>query len=84
MSRYVKFHDNAWEDYVSLQSEDRKLLKKLNSLIKTSQRTPEERAEPLKGNLSGYYSKHITKKDVLVYTYDDDSITIIQCKFHYS
>jgi toxin YoeB len=53
-------------------------------LIKSARRSPEEGAEPLKGELSGFFSRHINRKDVLVYTYDEHSITIIQCRFHYS
>ena len=84
MSRGVNWHESAWEDYEYWQSQDRKTLKKINTLIKTARRTPEEGAELLKGDLSGYFSRHINKKDALVYTYNDDSITIIQCRFHYS
>jgi len=84
MSRGVNWHESAWEDYEYWQSQDSKTLKKINNLIKEARRTPAEGAEPLRGDLSGFYSRHINKKDVLVYTYDDDSITIIQCRFHYS
>ena len=84
MSRKVYWHEDAWDDYIFWQGEDRKTLKKINVLIKMSQRTPEEGVEPLKGELSGFYSRHINKKDVLVYSFNDDSITIIQCRFHYS
>ena len=84
MSRGVNWHESAWEDYEYWQSQDHKTLKKINNLIKAARRTPEEVAESLKGDLSGYFSRHINKKDVLVYTYNDGSITIIQCLFHYS
>ena len=84
MSRAVNWHESAWEDYGYWQSQDRKTLKKISNLIKAARRTPEKGAEPLKGELSGCFSRHINKKDVLVYTYNDDSITIIQCRFHYS
>lgn len=84
MSRGVNWHEFAWGDYEYWQSQDRKTLKKINNLIKAARRMPEEGAEPLKRDLSGYFSRHINKKDILVYTYDDDSITIIQCRFHYS
>ncbi|MDA3809427.1 MAG: Txe/YoeB family addiction module toxin [Spirochaetaceae bacterium] len=84
MSRKVNWHEDAWDDYIYWQGQDKKTLKKINTLIKLSQRSPKEGAEPLKGNLEGFYSRHINKKDVLVYGADAESITIIQCRFHYS
>lgn len=76
----------AWEDYVFWQQVDKKVLKRINDLIKESLRTPFEgkgKPEALKGNLSGYWSRRITDEHRLVYEVKQDSIHIIQCRFHY-
>lgn len=75
-------------EYIEWQMEDRKTLKKINTLIADIQRngyTGIGRPEMLKGNLSGYCSRKINDKDRIVYTLTDvDDIEIIQCKGHYS
>lgn len=74
----------AWDDYVFWQQVDKKVLKRINDLIKESLRTPfEGKPEALKGNLSGYWSRRITDEHRLVYEVKQDSIHIIQCRFHY-
>ena len=76
----------AWDDYVFWQQVDKKVLKRINDLIKESLRTPFEgkgKPEALKGNLSGYWSRRITDEHRLVYEVKQDSIHIIQCRFHY-
>ena len=85
MSRSIKFTDEAWEDYQDW-AEDKKTLKKINSLIKDSQSSPNDGlGDPheLSGDLTGFWSRSINKKDRLVYAFDDDCIFIIGCKFHY-
>ena len=78
--------DIAWEDYLFWQTEDKKTLKKINSLIKDIDRNGyncKGKPEPLKGNLSGYWSVHINKKDRLVFKIEDGELFIAQCRTHY-
>jgi toxin YoeB len=78
--------DEAWEDYLYWQVQDRKTLKKLNSLIKDIQRHPFEgigKPEPLKNNLSGWWSRQIDEKNRIVYRIGKDDIIISQCRGHY-
>lgn len=80
------FSDQAWEDYVSWQSEDRKTLKRINQLLKDIDRNGNEgigKPEPLKGNLSGYWSRRIDEKNRLVYRIDGGNLLIAACKSHY-
>ncbi|MES2809784.1 MAG: Txe/YoeB family addiction module toxin [Bacteroidota bacterium] len=82
----IVFLDQGWEDYLHWQSTDKALLKKVNSLIKEIERTPFEgsgKPEPLKHNLSGYWSRRITLEHRLVYKIDNDTIVIFQCRYHY-
>ncbi len=82
----ITFSKNAWEDYVSWQNEDKKILRKINALIKDIQRTPYEgqgKPEPLKFDLSGYWSRRIDLEHRLVYQYQDKELLIYSCKFHY-
>ena len=73
------FTDNGWKDYVYWRTEDRKTLKKINSLIEDICRNGNEgigKPEPLTGNLIGFWSRRINDKDRLVYKIDEDSIYI--------
>ena len=82
----IMFAEDAWEDYLYWQMQDKKTLKKLNALLKETQRTPFEGAgkpEPLKGELSGNWSRRINEKDRLVYEASDGTIIVKQCKGHY-
>jgi toxin YoeB len=82
----ITFSTNAWEDYVSWQREDKRVLRKINDLIKDIQRTPFEglgKPEPLKFDLSEYWSRRIDLKHRLVYQYKDNELLIYSCKFHY-
>ncbi|MBE0334784.1 Txe/YoeB family addiction module toxin [Staphylococcus epidermidis] len=88
MNKYnITFTPTAFEDYKYWQTQDKKLLKKINSLIKSIQRDGilegEGKPEPLKGNLKGYYSRRINHEHRLVYTIKDPSIIIIACRYHY-
>jgi toxin YoeB len=83
----LAFGSNAWEDYLYFQSYDKKILKKLNDLIKETLRTPFEgtgKPEPLKANLSGYWSKRINDEHRLVYKVSGDYLIIASCKGHYN
>ncbi|MFY7890202.1 MAG: Txe/YoeB family addiction module toxin [Spirosomataceae bacterium] len=80
------FLDGAWEDYLFWQQTDKAMLKKINSLIKEIQRTPFEgsgKPEPLRYNLSGWWSRRINLEHRLVYRVDDDELVILQCRLHY-
>lgn len=82
----IIFSKNSWEDYVSWLSEDKKVLLKINELIKEIQRTPFEgkgKPEPLKHDLKGLWSRRITREHRLVYQVKGNDILIYACKFHY-
>ncbi len=82
----ITFSKNSWEDYVSWQRDDRKILKRINQLIKDIQKTPFQgigNPEPLKYDLSGFWSRRITREHRLVYQVFDQEILIYSCKFHY-
>jgi len=82
----LSFSDDAWEDYLYWQLNDKKILKKINILIKEIQREPFEgigEPEPLKYNWSGYWSRRITIEHRLVYKVSDDNLMIAQCRYHY-
>lgn len=80
------FAANAWEDYLYWQKSDRKVLNRINALIKDIQRQPFEgigKPEPLKHGLSGYWSRRITDEHRMVYKVEGDSILIAQLRYHY-
>lgn len=78
--------DDAWEDYVYWQSHDRKNLKRVNQIVRDIQRSPYEgigKPEPLKGDLSGWWSRRIDERNRVVYRLKGDSTEIAQCRGHY-
>jgi len=80
------WEDSAWDDYLYWQNTDRKMLKKVNELIKSCERTPFSgigKPEPLKENLKGYWSRRIDNTHRLIYKVEGDTIIISQCRFHY-
>jgi len=80
------FTSQAWDDYQYWQTQDRKTLKRINQLIQEVQRTPFEgigKPEPLKANLSGFWSRRIDDVNRLVYEADDVQISIVSCRYHY-
>lgn len=82
----VTFSANAWEDYLDWQKNDKKMLKRVNNLIKDISRSPFEgigKPEMLKHALSGYWSRRINDEHRLVYKIEEESILIAQCKYHY-
>lgn len=84
--RNITFTPDAWEDYVYWQSEDKKTLRRINQLIRDTQRTPLEgigKPEPLKGNLTGFWSRRIDETNRLVYEVTNGEIAIISCRYHY-
>ena len=81
------FTKNGWEDYIYWQTQDKKTLKRINTLIEDISRNGNEgigKPEPLKGNLSGYWSRRIDDQNRLVYKIDDKNIYILACRYHYS
>lgn len=82
----LRWHDRAWEEYVALQ-ENKRLLKKINDLIRDIRRNGYRglgKVEMLNGDLSGFASVRIDKKNRLVFCVDAESVTIIACGEHYS
>lgn len=82
----IVFSKNSWDDYISWQSEDKNMLRKINELIKDIQRTPFEgkgKPEPLKYDLAGYWSRRIDREHRLVYQVADNQIFIYSCRYHY-
>jgi toxin YoeB len=80
------FSEQAWEDYCHWQEHDRKLLRRLNGLIRECTRTPFDgtgKPEPLRGSLSGWWSRRIDLEHRLVYQVREDSLLIAQCRYHY-
>jgi toxin YoeB len=82
----ITFTEAAWEDYLWLQENDKKLLKRVNLLVKDILRNPFDgigKPEPLKANLSGYWSRRIDSEHRLVYSVSTEEVIIISCRFHY-
>ena len=78
--------DDAWEDYVYWQTQDKKTLKRINALLKDIDKNGYEgigKPEPLTGNWSGYWSRRTDEKNRLVYRIVDETIRIAQCRTHY-
>ena len=80
------FSEQAWEDYLYWQKTDKKLLERINALIKDTSRSPFEgigKPEPLKNALSGYWSRRINDEHRIVYKISDGSMFIAQLRYHY-
>jgi toxin YoeB len=78
--------DDAWEDYIYWQRQDKKTAKRINQLLKDIERngnTGIGKPEPLKENLSGWWSRRIDETNRLVYRIRRDAIEIAQCRGHY-
>ncbi len=83
-STAVAWTENAWEDYLS--KEDLKIVDEINGLIKECMRNPftgTGKPEPLKGDLTGFWSRRITREHRLVYLPEDKTIYVISCRYHY-
>ena len=79
--------DDAWEDYLWWQSQDKRTLKRINKLVEDAQRNPYEglgKPERLKGSLLGLWSRRINEKDRLIYDVQGDTIRIYSARSHYS
>ena len=80
------FSDKAWEEYMYWQQTDKQILKKINQLIRDIKREPFDgigKPEPLKYELSGFWSRRISDEHRLVYEVSDNYIAIVSCRFHY-
>jgi len=80
------FVDESWEDYLYWQKNDRKMLRKINELLKDIAGNPFSgiwKPEPLKFKYKGYWSRRIDNEHRLIYRYKDDEILIAKCRFHY-
>ena len=80
------FSDEAWEDYLYWQKQDRKLVQRINRLIAETQRDPfagSGKPEPLKHALSGFWSRRINDEHRMVYRVEGDALLIAQLRYHY-
>ncbi|MCL2481770.1 MAG: Txe/YoeB family addiction module toxin [Spirochaetaceae bacterium] len=78
--------DRGWEDYLYWQIQNKNMIKKINQIIKDIERNPFKgigKPEPLKNNLSGWWSRKIDNKHRIVYRIEKDNLEIAQCKDHY-
>lgn len=85
-NRLLSWTDEAWNSYVYWQTQDKKTLLRINKLISDVKRSPFDgigKPEPLKENLSGFWSRRIDDTNRLVYAVDDTAITVISCRYHY-
>ncbi|HBG05186.1 MAG TPA: Txe/YoeB family addiction module toxin [Geobacter sp.] len=76
----------AWEDYLYWQQQDKKTLKRINLLIQDTLRSPCAgigKPEPLRENLSGFWSRRIDETNRLIYVVDEDDLVVIACRYHY-
>ena len=84
----VVFTPTAWEQYTDWQKEDKKMVKRINELIKDIDRNGLlqgiGKPEPLTGNLAGFWSRRINDKDRLIYKIDENNVYILACRYHYS
>lgn len=83
----LTFTEKAFEEYLYWQTQDKKTLKRINALLKEIARDPFDgigKPEPLRGDMSGLWSRRIDEVNRLVYRVSDEQIEIYQCKGHYS
>ncbi len=82
----IAWTENAWDDYLYWQKIDKKTLKRINDLVKDIKRRPFEglgSPEPLKYNWAGYWSRRINKEHRIVYKFENKTLSIAQCRYHY-
>lgn len=82
----ISFSERAWDGYLYWQTHDTRMLKRINALIKETSRTPFEgtgKPEPLRNELSGWWSRRIDQEHRFVYRVTDTALEIIQCRLHY-
>ena len=84
--KIIQWDIDAWNDYIYWQTQDRKTLKRINLLIKDISRSPFDglgKPEPLKGELSGFWSRRIDEVNRLVYRVSQNTLEILSCRGHY-
>jgi toxin YoeB len=82
----VAWSTNGWEDYLHWHKHDRSIVDEINGLIEEIRRDPFKgtgKPEPLKGDLTGFWSRRITKSDRLVYIVQEGVVYVMQCRYHY-
>lgn len=82
----IVFMSTGWDDYLWWQANDRAVLKRINKLIEDIRRNGHDgigKPEPLRQNLSGYWSRRITSEHRLVYALEDNAVVVIACRLHY-
>lgn len=82
----IVFHDRAWEDYLYWQEKDKQMLKRVNQLIKDILRSPYDgigKPEPLKYELTGFWSRRIDQEHRLVYRVEKSELHLLACRYHY-
>ena len=82
----VVFSEHAWQEYLAWQETDRRMVKRINALIREIQRTPFEgigKPERLQHALSGYWSRRLTDEHRIVYKVEGDAVLIAQLRYHY-
>ncbi|MBI9082588.1 MAG: Txe/YoeB family addiction module toxin [Desulfobacterales bacterium] len=82
----IQFTEEAWKDFEWFLDKDKRIVKRIRELLKDIGRHPEEgigKPERLKFQLSGYWSRRITKEHRLVYQIDKNILTVISCRYHY-
>ena len=80
------FSEQAWEDYLYWQAQDRRIVKRINDLVRDALRDPAAglgKPEPLKHALAGYWSRRITDEHRMVYRAEADALLIAQLRYHY-
>ena len=80
------FADEAWEDYLYWQKQDKRVVERINKLIRETQRDAFDglgKPEPLKHALSGYWSRRITDEHRMVYKIEGDTLMLAQLRYHY-
>lgn len=83
----IVFTEQSWTDYLYWQQVDKKTIKRINELIKNIKRDPFSgigKPEPLKYNLTGFWSRRINDEHRLIYRVTDNSLEIASCRYHYS
>lgn len=86
-AKMIQWDFDAWEDYLYWQTHDKKILKRINQLVKDISRNPFEgigKPEPLKENLAGLWSRRIDGEHRTVYTVEDNTVLIFSCRGHYN
>lgn len=82
----VVFDQDGWDDHLWWQQQDRKVLRRINTLIADIARNGNDgigKPEPLRHGFHGYWSRRITEEHRLVYRADDDTVRIAACRYHY-